>query len=514
MDKKSKAGIYLRISRDEENSQESTSIANQREMLRNFADARDDIEIIDEYVDDGHTGYDFEREGFQRMMQDAKSGRIDCIIVKDFSRLGRNYQKTEEYMQRTFPKGNIRFLAVANCYDSFREQSAGERLATPVINLLNEYHVMETSQKVRNVLEHHRKCGKFIGNHAPYGYLIENNALVVDEEAAVIVRRIFKLRIQGYSQQTIAEMLNLEGVKSPLEHKIERGIAATGEHLRDGNQAEWSSNSIRRILENPVYIGTLVQGKTTSASYRDKRRFKRDLSELDQFEDAHEAIVSETAFFIVEDLLGRDSYSSSQKMSYLFSNFAFCGSCGGQLYHRQDGKTKPVYWLCKNKECNCKQSIREDVLIHAVQVTLKMHMQMVIEQDSSDIPPNHQSTSKTLKELETKVTRLESSLNSLENKLKQAVISEEDYQEMKEYYSFQITGLNAEIAKSKKREDRLLACSEEIRNKYAEFYDLPELTREIIVTFIERIDVKSKTDISIKFRYRDIFRTTGDADGA
>jgi predicted nucleic acid-binding Zn-ribbon protein len=142
-----------------------------------------------------------------------------------------------------------------------------------------------------------------------------------------------------------------------------------------------------------------------------------------------------------------------------------------------------------------------------------MHMQVVIEQDSADIPNNHQSTSKTLKELETKVNRLESSLHSLEKKLEQAVISEEDYQEMKEYYSFQITGLNAEIAKNKKREDRLLACSEEIRNKYAEFYDLPELTREIIVTFIERIDVKSKTDIAIKFRYRDIFRTAGDADG-
>ena len=152
-------------------------------------------------------------------------------------------------------------------------------------------------------------------------------------------------------------------------------------------------------------------------------------------------------------------------------------------------------------------------MIHAVQVTLKMHMQTVIHQETGDNSVSFQHESNHLKQLEDRVNHLESSLHALKIQQENGVISEADFQEMKEYYSFQITGLNAEIAKTKKREERLLACSEEIRNKYAEFYDLPDLTREIVVTFIERIDVKSKTDIAIKFRYRDIFRTAGDADG-
>ena len=335
MEVKSKAAIYLRLSR-EDGDGESSSIENQRQMLNVFAADRDDLKIIGEYADDGYSGYTFERPAFRSMMEDAKSGKIDCIVVKDFSRLGRHFQKTEEYMQRIFPKYHIRFIAVNNCYDSSREQSSAQRLTNPLINLMNEFHVAETSQKVRAVLEHHRKSGKFIGNHAPYGYCIIDKALVVDEDAAETVRRIFRMKISGMNNQAIADELNRNVISSPLEHKAERGTGVTGAHLKRSSKAVWQSMSIRRILENPVYIGTLVQGKTYSNSYRDRRRFRRDPAQQDRFENAHEAIISDTEFLIVQDLLSRDSYSKAGK-SYLLSTFAYCGGCGEMLYHRQDG---------------------------------------------------------------------------------------------------------------------------------------------------------------------------------
>ena len=146
MEKIYKTAIYLRLSRDDENYGESSSISNQRLLLKSFAENKKDIEIVSEYVDDGYTGYDFDRPGFQQMLKDIDDGKIDCIIVKDLSRLGRNFQKTEEYIQRIFPTKNVRFIAVSDCFDSAREISVTDRLAYPMKNLINEYHVMETSQ--------------------------------------------------------------------------------------------------------------------------------------------------------------------------------------------------------------------------------------------------------------------------------------------------------------------------------------------------------------------------------
>lgn len=253
MEKVYKTAVYLRLSRDEENEKESISISNQRNMLMNFIESRKDLQFSAEYSDDGYSGYNFERPQFQKMIEDVKKGEIECIVVKDFSRLGRNFQKTEEYLQRIFPELGVRFISVSNCYDSNREQSASERLANPIINLMNEYHVMETSQKVRNVLEHYRRNGKFIGNHAVYGYVIRNKHLEVDPEVAETVRKIFNLKIEGMSNQAIATYLNDIGVSSPLEHKIESGVPVTGKHFRNSEKALWSSVSVRRILENPIY---------------------------------------------------------------------------------------------------------------------------------------------------------------------------------------------------------------------------------------------------------------------
>lgn len=517
MEKVYKTAIYLRLSRDDEGENESGSISNQRNMLMTFLESRNDLQFTAEYSDDGYGGYDFNRPQFQKMLEAVKHNEIDCIVVKDFSRLGRNFQKTEEYLQHIFPELGVRFISVGDCYDSNREQTPSERLANPIINLMNEYHVMETSQKVRNVLEHYRRSGKFIGNHAVYGYVIKNKHLEVDPEAAEIVRKIFNLKIEGMSNQAIGEYLNEMGVNSPLEHKIQNGIAVTGKHLRNGDKALWSSVNVRRILENPIYIGTLIQGKTTSLSYRDKRRFKKDPSEIAVFENAHEAIISDTAFLIVQDLLQKDNYSGkNSNKSYVFSGFAYCGNCGKLLYYRKDAG-RDSYWQCRNKECQCKGTIKEKILAKAVFETLKKHMEIILNHSEpvvrSEFLHDLKITNLELNELELQIAQLKNSKDNLINQKNQGIISEKDYTEMYDFYSNKIAKLEFESEEIQQQKIRILNCIDDIKSQYNKYFDMSELTRSMVATLIEKIEVFSKTKIKIYFRYENFFKTDGEING-
>ncbi|MCM1508106.1 MAG: recombinase family protein [Ruminococcus flavefaciens] len=517
MDKIYKTAIYLRLSRDEEGEKESLSISNQREMLMSFLKSRDDLDFTAEYSDDGYSGYDFDRPDFQRMIESAKNGEIDCIVVKDFSRLGRNFQKTEEFMQRIFPKMGIRFISVNDFYDSNREMSSSERLANPIINLMNEYHVMETSQKVRNVLEHYRQNGKFIGNRTVYGYIIKDKQLEVDPEAAKIVRMIFDLKIDGMNHQAIADYLNEMDINCPLEYKIENGIKTISTHFRTGEKAVWSPVSVRRILENPVYIGTLIQGKTTSLSYRDRRRFKKDPSELIAFENAHEAIISETAFLIVQDLLKKDTCSGRNvNKVYCFSGFCYCGNCGKTMYRYQRNKTD-ILWICMNKACQSKSRIKESILSEVIFETLKKHMEVILNNSEpvikSDFMQNINITSLELQELEKQSEQLKKSQKNLLLQKENGMISENDYKEMNEFYANKIAKNEFECEEIRNQKMRLLECADEIKNQYEKYFSSPELTRRMVVTFIEKIEVFKKSKIKIYFRYEDIFRTDGDANG-
>lgn len=512
MNKIYKTAIYLRLSRDDEKDGESCSISNQRQLLTEFVSDRSDLELAAEYVDDGYSGYEFGRPHFSEMIEAAKSGEIECIVVKDFSRLGRNFQKSEEYIQRVFPKLGIRFIAVTNCYDSMREQTSSERLANPIINLMNEFHVMETSQKVRAVLEHYRKTGKFIGNHAVFGYTIKDKQLHVDEEAAETVRKIFDMKISGYSNQGIADYLNECGVASPLEYKIEKGVKATGTHLRDGKKALWQSMSVRRILENPIYIGTLIQGKTTSASYRDKRRYKKPENELDVFEEAHEAIIADTVFLIVQDLLQRDGYSKLKKESYLFTSFAYCGGCGKLLYHRQEGE-KYTYWQCKNKECNCKGTITESAFSEAVFETLKKHIEIVLNHSEPitipDILSDSSAADMETAELESQIKQLKESASRLKQQKDSGVISENDYTEMQHFYSYKISKTEKEVEEIRNRKLQIIRSINEINERYKRYLNMTALSRAVVVSFIDKIEVFGKSKIRIHFRYEDIFKMDG-----
>lgn len=269
----SKVGLYMRLSKDDERAGESLSIENQRIILTKYAQERG-WTITDEYIDDGYSGTNFDRPEVQRLLEDAKTGKIDTIIVKDLSRFGRNYIFVGQYVDYIFPMYNIRFIAISDNVDTANTNSAGMDMM-PIMNVFNEWHSANTSKKIRAVAEANAKAGKYRSTHAPYGYVKgtgDKCLPVIDEPAASVVRRIFEMRASGKTYKEIYTVLNDEKVPIPAVYQFEKfGITN-----KKPNKNLWADSILRSILKNPMYLGHLVRLRYTTVSYKNKRRVERE----------------------------------------------------------------------------------------------------------------------------------------------------------------------------------------------------------------------------------------------
>ncbi|MCD7918416.1 MAG: recombinase family protein, partial [Clostridiales bacterium] len=264
---------YTRLSRDDGDKAESDSIGSQKEIIRAFVRDRDDMVIVKEYVDDGYSGVNFDRPDFQQMLTDIKAKRINCVICKDLSRFARNYIDSGRYLEKRFPFMGVRFIAITDNYDSNGDKSQSDSLIIPFKNLINDAYCKDISMKIRSQLDIKRKMGDFIGAFATYGYRKDpenKNRLLVDENAARVVELIFRLRLQGMSNSRIATKLNGMGIPSPMEYKRSQGQNyACG--FRVNERATWNAVSIRRVLTNELYLGTLIQHKRGTPNYKVKK---------------------------------------------------------------------------------------------------------------------------------------------------------------------------------------------------------------------------------------------------
>ena len=359
------ATLYLRLSRDDGDKEESNSITGQRELLRDFLANHSDIREYTIRVDDGWSGSTFERPGFQKMMEDVKAGRTNCIVVKDLSRFGRNYLDAGEYIEKIFPFLGVRFIAVNDNYDSLGGKKSSDDLIIPFKNLINEAYCRDISVKIRTQLEIKRKKGQYLGSFATYGYLKDEqdkNKLVVDEFAADIVRDMFQWKLEGVSPQDIANTLNRLGVLSPMEYKRSLGMKFTTP-FKTNPKAVWSAATVIRILKNPVYTGVLIQGKATTPSYKVHKRVTKAESEWCVIENNHEAIVSQMLFDNVQKVLRLDTRRSPEDEAVtLFSGMVFCGDCGASMVRKTvpAGGRKYVYYVCSaNKQDSTDERITE-----------------------------------------------------------------------------------------------------------------------------------------------------------
>ena len=324
------AGLYYRLSQEDERQGESVSIDNQRTILRKYAEEHG-FEIHGEYIDDGVSGTTFDRPEVQRLLDDAKTGVINTIIVKDLSRFGRNYIEVGQYVDYVFPAFGIRFIAIQDNVDTEnRDSNAMEMM--PIMNIFNEWHAANTSKKIRAVLKSNARDGKYHARKAPYGYVksdTEKKTPIIDEEAAAVVKRIFEMRASGLSPHKIADILNEENIPNPSKYSMDKyGIVGKRNHF-----GLWSFCAVNSILNNPTYLGHMAQQRWSSISYKNHKRYKKDESEWIVVKNTHEPIITQELLDKVREVEKSVAQGRKTKSGYThpLSGFLYCADCGGKM---------------------------------------------------------------------------------------------------------------------------------------------------------------------------------------
>ena len=401
---------YLRLSRDDGDKAESDSIQNQRELINDFLKKHPEIKKVQEYIDDGYSGTNFDRPNFKRMMAEIEKGHIDCVIVKDLSRLGRNYIEMGKYRERIFPMYGVRVIAINDNYDTANESSDADQIVIPFKNLINDAYCRDISMKIRSQLDVKRKNGQFIGSFATYGYMKDpknKNHLIIDEYAANVVRMIFNMKLEGYSAGTIADHLNESKVLTPMEYKRFCGLNFNG-GFQISTDPIWHPNTVTRILKNEVYLGIAVQGKNRKINYKVKESRPIDESKWIRVPGSHDPIIPKEIFDTVQNMLRLDTRTSPKKTQVdVLSGLVRCGDCGQNMIRRCSTKKEKTYYYyhCsthKNGEGCSSHLISSDKLQDMIlwqirqQVELLVNAEMVLS--AADNLPNETFQVKFLNE--------------------------------------------------------------------------------------------------------------------
>ena len=512
---------YYRLSKDDGKSHESDSIANQRVLVREYIKNHPNIRLVDEAFDDGYTGTNFDRPGFQKVMDAVNAGTVNCVIVKDLSRLGREYVETGKYLEMVFPSMGIRFIAINDDVDS-RKANSGDDILIPVKNIMNESYCRELSKKLRRQFKIQRSNGEYLGAFASYGYRKDpedKHKLVIDEYAAEIVRAIFVLKLKGYSQQSIADYLNSEAVLPPAEYKKSQGLNYKS-GLKGSGQATWRAFAIQNILTNPVYIGVLVQGKRGTPNYKIKQMRIRDEEQWCVRKDNHEAIIDEYTFESVQKVLKRDTRVAPKTEAVNpLSGLVFCADCGRSMIKRSvsRGNKKFHYYVCstnkKGDGCSS-HSISMETLENTVMRAIKNQINLVVEMKQLLEEVNHSDIlSVKLRRLDLLIAEKNKEIDKqkdfrmkLYEALSDGLIERDEYDAMRKRATVTIEA--AEAVVQKLDAERAEIVSQNTRNlswleRFARYQDYAKLSREIAVAFIDRVTVYEDKTVHIDFNYRD-----------
>ena len=523
--------IYIRLSKEDARGfDESESVSNQRaiieEHIASFNDG-DEYIIVDEYVDDGISGTtDDEREDFQRMLSDIKKGRINCVIVKDLARSFRNYSDQGYYLDDWFPRFNVRFISLFHQpLDSYKEPQNMRSIAVPIQGVLNENHCAETSDKVREVFDMKRRNGEHIGSFAAYGYIKDpndKNALVIDEEAAEVVRDIFTKFLDGMSKNAIVHYLNEHGVLSPAAYKRERlGLKYQNPSIDPAKRPLWGAVTITSILKNRMYCGDMVQGRYRVKSYKIHVQEVVPEDEWYIVENTHEAIIERDTFDKVQRLLLRDTRTAPQKKQiYLFSGFLRCADCGKAMTRSKVGGT--VYYYCRtyknqSKSACTKHTIKHNRLEVAVLYAIQQQVYLAVDYTKTieriNRAPLVKSQSKKLadaiEQKERELAKIARYKQAIYQDWKDGEITHSDYRHMKEDYEEQAEALNEVIEKLRAEQAELengIDTENPFLKAFRQYGNIEKLTRDVLIELVDHIKVYEGGNISIVFRFADELR--------
>lgn len=528
---KYKTAAYLRLSKgdgdsDSSSKGESNSISNQRLIIERFLQNNEDFEIVETYVDDGYTGTNFDRPGVQKMLKDIDSGLIDCVIVKDLSRFGRERIETGMYILKEFESKGVRFIAINDNYDSLTAGSGDKHLVMPIKAMTNDFYSQDISNKVKASQSVKREKGEFMGAQAPFGYVKDPdnpNHLLVDPEAANIVRMIFAKRISGMSANEIAEHLKTAGVMTPSCYKEAHDPSYRNTSTKPG-RSNWTAKQVLTVLKNETYLGFVVQGKTRRVSYKVNRRVNIPEEEWCVVPNMHVPIVSESDFNIVKSLLKRDTMKASGRTgSYLFSGLLFCGDCGSPMlrrFRRNKGGSH-VSYICKgytNKEgCSSHKMPADDLeklvtaSINNMMLTLCEYSELAANIDKIAVSKDEAiMQNEELAILREEIDKVETYRMGLFEDVQQGLISSEMYDRLKKQYDERINSINSSIEERTKMIDKLYSKGLEAETFINSFRNNPrieKLDRVLLATLIDRILVYDNGTIEIVYRYSDEIKT-------
>ena len=511
------AGIDVRLSQEDMRAGESLSIENQKLILTKYVKEQG-WNLIDIYVDDGYSGTDFDRPGVQRLLDDAKIGKINLIICKDLSRFGRNYIEVGRYVDYIFPSYNIRFIALNDNVDTTNKDSSALDMM-PIVNLFNEWHAASTSKKIKAVIEANAKAGKYRVNCAPYGYVksdTEKKLPIPDEPAASVVRRIFQMRSQGISPRHIADTLNSEKIPIPSDYyyaKLGKPNPRHTAHL-------WGTDRIKQILRNPTYLGHLVQLRTTTVSYKNHKVIKKNEEDMVIIKNTHEPLVSQEMWDKIREIEASVSQGKSTKKGETMplSGLMFCADCGEKMRlgtnNTTNGSKKlPRKYIRHNYQCGAYSRygkfyctshyikmkdinalIIEDIKKRALLVVSDedaARQYFMIQKEQYNAKQSEADT-KRLHECKTRLDELAKLIPSIYEDKVVGKIPESVCVELLEKYQTEQTALTDEVGQI---ESKLSAIKqdkqdvEEYINRLKKYADVPELTREMALELIEYITI-------------------------
>jgi len=515
---------YGRLSKEDGDKIESDSIKNQRDLIHSYVERHPELKLVMEGYDDGYTGTNFDRPHFKEMLEAVKEQRVNCVIVKDLSRFGREYIEAGRYIEKLFPALGVRFIAINDNYDTAHLDAASS-LILPFRNLINDSYCRDTSIKIRSHFDVKRRNGDFIGSFAAYGYAKDpenKNRLVIDPEAADVVRDIFAWRIAGMSCQRIADELNALGVPSPMEYKRGKGMNYKSGY-RVHNKTKWAATAIHRILKNEVYLGVMEQGKRTTPNYKVKTVIHRPQKEWMRVENVHEAIVSREDFELAARLLRSDTRTApGKKAVHPFAGIICCGDCRGGMVRKTtyyDDRTYHYYACITHRADNsvCSpHTISEAKLEQAVLEGINFHIRAVAELNGTleaiaRRPLQKVAAEKMDKRLEAlrqELVKKQEIRDSLYRRYAAGEVSKSDFYEFKRIFTQDCEEAERAIEAQQCELDRMLECSTPDSpwiEHFRKFGHLETLTREVLVRLVERVLVYEGGRIEIVFRYQEQF---------
>ena len=528
-----RAALYIRLSRDDGDKPESNSVTNQREILKEHLKLRPDIAIYDTYIDDGWSGTNFDRPGFQRMMEDIYAGHINCVIVKDLSRFCRNASEGGHYLDNVFVRHRIRFIAINNGLDtaSGNMNAATQLISVGVTNVINESVAATTSVNVRGTLNVNRQQGKFIGSFPTYGYLKDPNdhhRLIIDEEAAPIVRMIFDRFLSGCSILGIAKELNRMGIPNPSAYKRSKGLAYR-HPAGEKNDGLWPDSSVRRILRNEMYIGNMIQGKNTTISYKIKQCRAVPKEDWIRVEGTHEAIIDPDTFRRAQALFNRHIRKPDKSDEVLlFSGLIRCGHCGRIMTKKTNRHSYGTYhyYRCTThnrmdtKKCTS-QTIRLDRLEKAVLVFLQTMVATCVEYEellqrlrsSAGRKTESAALIKSLGRQQAEREKLRRMVLGLYPDLKNNILTQEEYLTLKTELNEKITALDESIKKLQKTAaeyDSGMEGENAFLTQFRKYRNLTTLTRPMVTELIQEIRIYEGGRLEIILNFRDELKAVTD----